>query len=133
MTENEQLHSIAEAAELTGLSTHTLRYYERAGLMLDPVDRASSSHRRYSQSDINWVTFLTKLRSTSMPIARVREYVELCRRGEDTIADRLELLLTHRIVVAAQLDEMTRSLAAIDFKIATYEGRNPLEAHHARN
>ncbi len=127
MTTTDELLSISDAAQRTGLSTHTLRYYERAGLMLDPVDRASSTHRRYSQSDINWVTFLTKLRSTSMPIARVREYVDLCRRGEDTIADRLELLLTHRIVVANQLDEMRKSLAAIDFKIETYQGKAPNE------
>ncbi|MCU1414006.1 MAG: MerR family transcriptional regulator [Microbacteriaceae bacterium] len=127
MTTTDELLSISEAAERTGLSTHTLRYYERAGLMLDPVDRASSTHRRYSPSDVNWVTFLTKLRSTSMPIARVREYVDLCRRGEDTIDDRLELLLTHRIVVANQLDEMKKSLAAIDFKIATYQGKAPNE------
>ncbi len=122
------LLAISEVAEITGLSTHTLRYYERAGLMLEAIDRASSSHRRYSQADVRWVEFLTKLRSTSMPIARVRQYVDLCRRGEDTVADRLELLLTHRISVAAQLDEMTRSLAAIDFKIATYQGRNPTES-----
>ncbi len=114
-------YSIAEVAEATGLSTHTLRYYERAGLMHTPVDRASSSHRRYSDSDVNWVTFLTKLRSTSMPIATVREYVELVRAGDDTTDARLELLLRHRITVLAHLDEMTRSLAAIDFKIATYQ------------
>lgn len=127
MTVIESALSISEAAEVTGVSAHTLRYYERAGLMLVPIDRASSSHRRYSKSDVNWVTFLTKLRSTAMPIARVRAYVDLCRLGQDTVADRLELLLTHRITVAAQLAEMTKSLAAIDFKIATYQGRNPQE------
>src|SRR5580693_7600163 len=111
--------SISEAAARTGLSTHTLRYYERAGLMLGGVDRASSSHRRYTESDIGWVEFLTKLRSTAMPIARVREYVDLVRQGEDSTPARLELLLAHRESVIAQLDEMTRSLAAIDFKIAT--------------
>jgi DNA-binding transcriptional MerR regulator len=131
MTATDRLLSISEVAEITGLSTHTLRYYERAGLMLEPVDRASSTHRRYSQGDVNWVSFLTKLRSTSMPIARVREYVDLCRLGEDSIADRLELLLTHRIVVQSQLDEMTRSLAAIDFKIATYQGSHPYEERQA--
>ncbi len=120
-------YSISEVAELTGLSTHALRYYERTGLMLVPVDRASSLHRRYSQADIRWVGFLTKLRSTSMPIARVRQYVDLVRRGDDTVADRLELLLIHRMNVVAQLDEMTKSLAAIDFKIATYQGRVPSE------
>lgn len=108
-------------AGATNLSTHTLRYYERAGLMRTPVDRASSSHRRYSEDDVGWVIFLTRLRSTSMPIARIREYVELVRAGEATTADRLELLLRHRISVLAQLEELTASLAAIDYKITTYE------------
>ncbi|MET4780150.1 MerR family transcriptional regulator [Glaciihabitans sp. UYNi722] len=125
-TEDEQL-SISEVAELTGLSAHTLRYYERAGLMLAPISRASSQHRRYSKQDVGWVGFLTKLRSTSMPIARIRQYVDLARHGDDTIGDRLELLLIHRMNVAAGLDEMTQSLAAIDFKIATYQGRTPTE------
>ena len=113
--------SISEAAERTGLSTHTLRYYERAGLMLGDVDRASSSHRRYSDADITWVTFLTKLRSTAMPISRVRDYVDLVRRGEDSLPARLELLEAHRASVLAQLDEMQHSLAAIEYKIATYQ------------
>jgi DNA-binding transcriptional MerR regulator len=88
--------------------------------MLSAVDRASSSHRRYTDADITWVEFLTKLRSTSMPIARVRQYVDLVRLGDDTTAARLALLEAHRATVAQQLDEMTRSLAAIDYKIATY-------------
>jgi DNA-binding transcriptional MerR regulator len=112
--------SISEAAERTGLSTHTLRYYEREGLMLGGVGRASSTHRRYSDADIAWVEFLTKLRSTSMPIAKVREYVDLVRQGDVSTPARLALLLAHRESVIAQLGEMTRSLAAIDFKIATY-------------
>jgi DNA-binding transcriptional MerR regulator len=116
--------SISEAAERTGLSTHTLRYYEREGLMLSGVGRASSSHRRYSDGDITWVEFLTKLRSTAMPIAKVREYVDLVRQGEDSTPARLALLLAHRESVIAQLDEMTNSLAAIDFKIATYRKGN---------
>ncbi|MDQ1569820.1 MAG: hypothetical protein QOF79_494 [Actinomycetota bacterium] len=113
--------SISEAAELTGMSTHALRYYERAGLMLNSVDRASSTHRRYTDADIRWVEFLTKLRSTAMPIARVRDYVDLVRGGNDTFAARLELLRAHRETVIAQLEEMTRSLVAIDHKIALYE------------
>ncbi len=113
--------SISDVAELTGLSTHTLRYYEREGLMLVPVDRSSSTHRRYTEADLNWVTFLTKLRLTAMPIARMREYVELARRGDDTTAERLELLLIHRMNVVKQLDEMKKSLAAIDYKISLYK------------
>lgn len=112
--------SISEAAEATGLSSHTLRYYERVGLMLVPVDRAPSTHRRYSDLDVRWVGFLTKLRSTGMPIATVREYVELARAGDGTSEARMELLLRHRVSVLAQLDEITQSLAAIDTKISIY-------------
>ena len=91
--------SISDVAERTGLTTHTLRYYEREGLMLSPVGRASSTHRRYTEADVTWVTFLTKLRSTAMPIATMREYVVLARQGDGTQADRLELLLLHRMAV----------------------------------
>jgi DNA-binding transcriptional MerR regulator len=113
--------SISQAAERTGLSTHALRYYEREGLMIGGVDRASSSHRRYTDADITWVEFLTKLRSTAMPIARVRDYVDLVRLGDGTTPARLALLEAHRASVVAQLDEIARSLAAIDYKIATYK------------
>ena len=123
MTTPTQSLAISDVAALTGLSTHTLRYYERAGLMLHPIDRSSTSQRQYGEADVTWITFLTKLRSTAMPIARVRDYVELARAGEDTSAARLELLLIHRMNVVAQLEEMTRSIAAIDFKIATYQER----------
>jgi DNA-binding transcriptional MerR regulator len=116
--------SISEAAERTGLSTYALRYYEREGLMLGGVGRASSTHRRYSDADISWVEFLTKLRSTAMPISKVREYVDLVRQGDESTPARLALLLAHRESVIAQLDEMTHSLAAIDYKIATYRKGN---------
>jgi len=121
MTMTDARLAISEVAEATGLSTHTLRYYERAGLMLTPVDRASSTHRRYTDADVGWVEFLTKLRSTGMPIAVVAEYAELVRQGDATTADRLELLQRHRIAVLAQLDEVTKSLEAIDFKIGLYK------------
>lgn len=113
--------AISEAAAATGLSTHTLRYYERAGLMLDPVGRASSTHRRYGAADIAWVVFLTRLRSTGMPIATIREYTELVRRGDGTVEARRELLVRHRVSVLHQLEDITASLAAIDVKIAVYE------------
>ena len=123
MSITEVTHSISEVAELTGVSTHTLRYYEREGLMLRAIDRASSTHRRYSASDVSWVIFLTKLRSTTMSISEMRTYAGFVREGDSTSADRLELLLRHRVAVVAQLEEVTRSLAAIDIKIATYQER----------
>jgi DNA-binding transcriptional MerR regulator len=114
--------SISDAAAATGVSAHTLRYYERAGL-IDPVGRAGSTHRRYTGAEIEWVVFLTKLRSTGMPIRRMREYADLVRRGEGTEVDRLALLEEHRNTVRAHLEEATRNLSAIDTKIQMYKER----------
>lgn len=116
----EERFAISDVAERTGLSVHTLRYYERTGLMPRPIDRASSTHRRYSESDINWVVFITRLRSTGMPIARVRDYADLAKHGDDTAEARLELLLRHRIAFVAKLEDMQRSLEVIDHKITIY-------------
>ena len=113
--------TIAEAAEKTGLTAHTLRYYERDGLMLRPVTRASSGHRRYGEPDLRWVLLLTRLRATGMPIRDVRRYAALVRAGDGNEAERLDLLLAHRQVVEQQLAEVTSHLRAIDHKIALYE------------
>ena len=115
--------SISDAARVTGVSAHTLRYYERAGLMLDRVGRASSSHRRYSDEDIRWVVLLTKLRATGMPIRRIREYAELVWAGEGNERERLALLEAHREDVLARLAEIERNLELVDFKIGLYRDR----------
>ena len=112
--------SISDAAGATGVSVHTLRYYEREGLMLRRVPRAASSHRRYRPEDLNWVQLLTKLRSTGMPISQMREYADLVRRGAGNEAARLAILVAHRERVLTQIAEMQRSLDAINFKIDLY-------------
>jgi DNA-binding transcriptional MerR regulator len=114
--------TISDAARASGLSAHTLRYYERAGL-LDPVDRAESGHRRYAEEDLARIQFLSKLRSTGMPIRQIREYAELIRRGDDTHEARLALLEAHRDAVRAQLAETERNLELIDYKIDFYRER----------
>jgi DNA-binding transcriptional MerR regulator len=112
--------SISEAAEASGLSTHTLRYYERTGL-LEPVSRDGSGHRRYREADLQRITFLTKLRATGMPIREVRRYAKLMKAGEATNEDRLALLEAHRDVVLAGLEETARNLELIDWKINFYK------------
>jgi len=111
--------TIADAARASGLSVHTLRYYERAGLIGD-VDRASSGHRRYSDADMAWVEAIRCLRATGMPIARIRRYYELVRTGRHE-RERLALLEEHRESVRAQLAEVQGHLAFVERKIATYE------------
>lgn len=122
--------SIAEAAERTGLSADTLRYYERHGLMLHRVDRSATGHRRYTEDDLRWIGLLTCLRGTGMPIRDVRRYAELVRGGEGNEQERLDLLRAHRIAVLAQLAEVQEHLGAIDRKIGIYIDK--LEAAAAR-
>jgi DNA-binding transcriptional MerR regulator len=114
--------TISDAARLSGVTAHTLRYYERAGL-LDPVDRAASGHRRYAEEDLARIAFLTKLRSTGMPIRKIREYADLMRRGESTHGARMALLEAHRDAVRAHLEETARNLDLIDRKIDFYRER----------
>ena len=120
--------TITEAAERTGLTPYTLRYYERDGLMLSDVGRSASGHRRYTQEDLGWIDMLTRLRATGMPIRDVRRYADLVSAGDGNEEERLELLQAHRRVVLARLAEVQDHLGAIDYKIGLYEAR--LETAH---
>jgi DNA-binding transcriptional MerR regulator len=115
--------TIAEAAELLGLTADTLRYYEKDGLLLRPVPRDNSGHRRYDEPDLRWIELVTRLRSTGMPIRDVRRYADLVRAGDGNEEERLALLQAHRDEVRRQLAEVTAHLGAIDVKIALYEER----------
>lgn len=111
--------TIAEVAAATGTSAHTLRYYERIGLIRS-VSRARSGHRRYGPDDVRWVEFLRKLHATGMPIRRMLAYAALVRRGDETISERRALLEAHRDDVAAKLAEQQAHLAIIEKKVSLY-------------
>lgn len=118
--------SIQQVASVTELSPHTLRYYERIGL-LGPVKRASSGHRRYSSQDIAWIDFLTRLRTTGMPIQEMQQFAELRRQGDRTFYQRRQLLESHRQAVHQKLTELTHNLTVIEDKIRHYQ---TLEQQH---
>ena len=104
--------TIAEATEVSGLTAHTLRYYERAGL-LEPR-RAENGHRRFTDDDLQRVHFVQKLRATGMPIRDVRRYFDA------EPAERLQILQEHRGHVMSELEELAGALELIDFKIDLY-------------
>jgi DNA-binding transcriptional MerR regulator len=115
--------SIAEAARRTGVSVHTLRYYERAGLVVAAVDRTTTGRRRYHQLDLDWIAVCTKLRATGMPIKTIRRYAELVSGGPGNEQDRLALLEAHRGQVLDQIAELQENLTLINHKIDVYRGR----------
>jgi DNA-binding transcriptional MerR regulator len=115
----EQL-SIAEAAELTGLTAHTLRYYERIGLL--DVRRDAAGYRSYDRRAMARIVFISRLRASGMPIGTISHYLELVQQGEDTEPQRLALMQEHRDRIQRQLRDLQLALAVTDYKIAVYGG-----------
>jgi DNA-binding transcriptional MerR regulator len=111
--------TIAQAAERSGLSAHTLRYYERIGL-IHPVGRGHNGHRRYGRDDMEWLALLTKLRTTDMPIRQMVEYAELVREGPHTAARRRTMLETHRAAIRTRMAQLEETAAVLDSKIEMY-------------
>ena len=121
--------SIAEAARRTGVSVHTLRYYERAGLVVTAVGRTAGGRRRYHQLDLDWIVVCTRLRATGMPIRTIRRYAQLVSAGHGNEQERLALMEAHRAAVIAKLAELQENLKLINHQIGVYRGR--LEAGDA--
>ncbi|HSK88797.1 MAG TPA: MerR family transcriptional regulator [Anaerolineales bacterium] len=112
--------TIQEVVQATGLSAHTLRYYERVGL-IHPIDREQNTHRRYTSDDGGWIDFLTKLRATGMSIKDMQKYAALQRQGEATLPERVEMLKALRDNVEAHMEELNEHLKLIYYKIEIYQ------------
>lgn len=117
--------SISQVAERTGLSVHTLRFYEREGLLANPVQRAAGGRRLYTENDVDWLGVCVRLRSSGMPLPAIRQYTQLVRQGPGNEPERLELLRRHRERVHQQIAELNACLEVIEHKVGIYEGRLP--------
>jgi DNA-binding transcriptional MerR regulator len=111
---------IATAAQHLSVNPHTLRYYERIGLVI--VARDSAGHRRYDAAAVRRLVFLTRMRTSGMSISDLRRYVELVDAGETTVPERLDMMLEHRDTLRSQIAQLQLALAATEYKIATYKG-----------
>lgn len=112
--------TISAAAEASGLSIDTLRYYEKEGLTLHRPGRSSSGQRRYTEENVRWLDTLVMLRRTGMPIRGIKAFVELYR-VDGSEADRLAILEAHRMHVIEKLVEVQTHLDAINRKIDYYK------------
>ncbi|MGW5650172.1 MerR family transcriptional regulator [Streptomyces humi] len=118
--EGQDRYTISEVVAFTGLTAHTLRWYERIGLM-SHIDRSHTGQRRYTNRDLDWLDFVTKLRLTGMPVADMVRYAELVREGETTYQERRELLEQTRRDVLSRIAELHDTLSVLDRKISFYE------------
>lgn len=110
---------IGELARRSGLSAHTIRYYERIGL-LPYADRDRSRQRDYDASILTWIEFLGRLKTTGMPIREMLRYAASREKGSGTEAERRALLERHREQVRVRVAELEACLLVLDTKIAGY-------------
>lgn len=113
-------YTIRDMAERCGMTAHTLRYYERVGL-IQPVNRARNGHRRYSEADEAWLRFLHCMRATNMPIRAMQRYAELREIGDSTSLERRKILEDHQAAIAAQIGALQQAHALLTHKIANYK------------
>lgn len=115
-------YSPGQVAERTGFTLDTLRYYERIGL-LGEIDRTAGGRRRFTETDVGWLMMVRCLRDTGMPLTRVHRFLELCRAGDDTIPERLDVLEEHDQRIEDQIAKLREHQAQVQAKIRFYRSK----------
>ncbi|MFD0772167.1 MerR family transcriptional regulator [Bacillus sp. CGMCC 1.60114] len=113
------MHTIGEVAKMLGISTHTLRYYEKEKIII-PV-RDASGDRRYNDSHMKWLQFVIKLKETQMPIAKLKKYASLVLEGDHTTTERLNLLEEHKHSIKEQIRTLKAADEMLEYKISAYK------------
>ena len=110
------MYSIQDVSNKTGLSTHTLRYYEKEGLISD-VERSQGGFRQYTDEDLERLGLIRCLKNTGMSIQEIARFVQLTHEGDHTLEERVELLREHRERVLARMEEMQKHLDKVTWKL----------------
>jgi DNA-binding transcriptional MerR regulator len=122
-TSAETTLTIGEVSALIGLSTHTLRFYEKEGLFFAPVRRDAAGRRVFTGEEVEWLKVCTKLRSSGMPLPEIRRYAQLVLEGPGNEAERLEVLRRHEAKVQQQVADLKEALGIIHTKVEIYGQR----------
>lgn len=113
-------YTIKQVSEKTHLSPHTIRYYEKEGL-LPFVHRAENGNREFSTTDLEWLGLVHCLKNTGMPLKQIKQYIDWYIEGPTTFDSRKNMLIEHRLSVLKQFQELEKNLIKIDAKIAYYD------------
>ncbi|WP_445487945.1 MerR family transcriptional regulator [Niallia sp. 03133] len=120
MNNTELFSTIQEASKRSGLTPHTLRYYEKIGL-LHEIQRDTRGKRFYSEEDMRWIIFLLRLRETGMSIQQMLRYSDLRREGESTVKERRKMLEEHQVLVRAKIEALQENSEVLKKKIELYK------------
>lgn len=115
-------YSIKEVSKKMNLPTHTLRFYEKEGL-LPFINRSKGGIRRFSDSDLDSLEMICCLKSTGMSVKQIKEFVELSKQGEETLKQRFDMLVVHKRNVEEQIALMEKHLKKVNWKIEFYSAR----------
>ena len=110
---------VGEFSKRTGLPISTLHFYERKGLLAP--SRNASGHREYDESDLAWIAFIERLKETGMPLSEIKTYADLRAQGNETLQQRMDMLIAHRKLVVESIQQWQDNLEHLDKKIGFYE------------
>lgn len=113
-------YTIGQVAKKLGLTAHTLRYYDKEGL-LPFVKKGSSGARIFEDEDIDWLLILECLKATGMHLKDIRKYMDLCQAGDSTLQERLKMFECQKLKIKEQMQQLDKYMEKVDFKIAYYK------------
>lgn len=113
-------YTIKEVAAITGLSAHTIRYYDNENL-IPGVDRTDGNARLFSDYNISWLHLVNCLRTTGLPVEQVRHYIRLCQKGDSTIPERGEMIFKQKKVLHQQIRDLQRQMEVLKYKEKYYK------------
>lgn len=113
-------YTIGKISQKTGLTTHTLRYYEKEGL-LPFVQKNSAGIRVFSENDLGWLSMIECLKATGMPLKGIKQYIDWYQEGDTTLSKRLNMFKNQKIYLKQQIKELQKHLEKIDYKINLYQ------------
>ena len=114
------MYTIKQISEKTNLTEHTLRYYDREGL-IPFISRTSSGIRQFSEDDLEWIHLICCLRNSGMPLQEIKQFMQMCLQGADLLEERKALLVKHRTRILDEVKNLENSLGIINYKIDHYK------------
>ncbi|MDQ0888285.1 DNA-binding transcriptional MerR regulator [Paenibacillus sp. V4I9] len=115
-------YSIKEASERLGLPSHTIRFYEKEGL-LPFIQRDQHGYRIFEQKDLDWIYLMTCFRTTGMTVTALKRIVDLAIQGDSTLRERKEILENHKLELQKRQLELDKAFEAVNHKLTIYDMR----------
>jgi DNA-binding transcriptional MerR regulator len=119
LTDKTPKYTVKEVADMLDMTTYTVRYYDNSGLIPE-VDRTDGNIRMFSDYTINWLRLVHCLRTTGLPIGKIKNYIDMCRKGDSTIPERAELIFQQEKSLRKQIKDLQQQMKILKYKKAYY-------------